>query len=212
MKPRKVKNILSLQNSVILFFLIITFLSILMPYFKLDLLIAEKIQGINSQIFSGVMWFVSLLGNQPLMIVIVAVTSLILFLLKIRAEAIILALTTAAGSLSGSLIKVLIDRPRPTPALVRVSVFFSDKSYPSGHVLAFTIFFGFLLYLLIKRTTHRARGIIPAIVFILLIATIGISRIYLGAHWPSDVLGGYLLGIIWLLLAIRLYNSYHGQR
>lgn len=212
MKPRKNGNLLNRQNVMIILFAVVSLLSAFIPYFKLDLLISSKIQSINSPVFTNIMWFVSDIGNQPLMVAVVGVTGILLYIFKLRVEAIISILTTAGSSLSGSLIKMLVDRPRPSADHVHVSVFLSDKSYPSGHVLVFTVFFGFLLYLLFKKTKHQTGEIIPSILLILLIATIGISRIYLGVHWASDVLGGYLLGTLWLIFTIRLYNSYHGQR
>ena len=212
MMSKKPGKLFNLPNVIVLIFIAFSLFSSLTPYFKLDLLISEKIQSINSGFFSGVMWFVTSIGNQPLMVYIVSTTCLILYALRYRVESIVLVLTSAGSTLSGALIKALVDRPRPSANLVRVSVWLSDKSYPSGHVLIFTVFFGFLLYLLFKRVNRNLTVIVPMIIFILLIATIGISRIYLGAHWPSDVVGGYLLGVIWLILAIRLYNSYHGKR
>jgi len=200
------------QTIFIFIFIVISLVASFVPYFKIDLIISEKIQNINSSLFMNVMWFVTSLGNQPYMIMIVGIISLILFISKKKMEAIIGSLTAVGSALSGSLIKVLVDRPRPEAGLINVSVWLSDKSYPSNHVLVFTSFFGFVLYLLLFKSKHNFRGVILSIIFILLISTIGISRIYLGAHWASDVLGGYLLGILWLLIAIKIYNSYHGKR
>jgi len=202
------KKILPLLIIFITFSTIVSFV----PFFKLDLLISDKIQAINLPVFTNIMWLISFIGNGPMMFFVVGVTSLFLYIFKFRAEAIVCSLSTAGGALSGSLIKMLVDRPRPGANHVHVSVWLSDKSYPSGHVLAFTVFFGFLLYLLFKKTKYINGEIIPAILLILLIAAIGLSRIYLGVHWASDVLGGYLLGVLWLMLAIKLYNSYHGKR
>ena len=212
MKPRENRNLLNRLNVIIILFIIVSLFSALIPYFKLDLLISNKIQSINSPVFTNVMWFVSSIGNRPLMVAIVGVTGILLYLFKLRTEAVISTLATAGSSLSGSLIKMLVDRPRPGADHVHVSVWLSDKSYPSGHVLVFTAFFGFLFYLLFKKSKRKTGEIIPAILLILLITTIGISRIYLGVHWASDVLGGYLLGALWLMFTIRLYNSYHGKR
>lgn len=212
MKSLKQSKLFSPQNIFLFLFLVVSLLSALFPHFKLDLLITEKIQSINSSLFQNMMWFVSTVGNQPIMLFIVVFTSSLLYLFKYRTEAVISSLAAAGSALSGSLLKILIDRPRPTGDLVNVSVWLSDKSYPSNHVLVFTVYFGFLLYLLFYQAKHRIRGLLPSIFLILLIATIGFSRIYLGAHWASDVLGGYLLGTLWLILAIKLYNSYHGKR
>jgi membrane-associated phospholipid phosphatase len=199
-------------NIVIFLFLVVSIFAAFIPYFKIDLLITDSLQRINSGVFQNVMWFVSNLGNQPTMFFIVAITSLLLFIFKLRIEAIVLSLSAAGSALSGSILKLLIDRPRPTSSLVRVSVWLSDKSFPSNHVLVFTVFFGFLLYLLFFKAKRNVRDSLVSIILFLLISSIGVSRIYLGAHWASDVLGGYLLGIVWLIFTIRLYNSYHGQR
>jgi membrane-associated phospholipid phosphatase len=194
-------------------FLFLASLAYFIPYFKWDVFIAKDFQSFNSQIFNQIMWLVTDIGNQPLMVFIVITVSLLLFISGLRREAIISSLSTAVAVLTGSLIKILVDRPRPTTSMIHVSVWLSDKSFPSDHVLAFTVFFGFLLYLIFKKSKLNFLNIILTIVFILLIATIGISRIYLGAHWPSDVLGGYLLGLVWLLITIKFYNSsHHGQR
>ena len=193
-------------------FLFLASLAYFVPYFKWDVFLAKDFQGLNSQIFNQVMWLVSDIGNQPIMVLLVITTSLLLFFTGLRREAVISSLSTAAAVLTGSLIKILVDRPRPTANMIRISVWLSDKSFPSDHVLAFTVFFGFLLYVVIKKTKLSFLNIFLTLVFSLLIATIGISRVYLGAHWPSDVLGGYLLGIVWLYFTIRFYNSSHGQR
>lgn len=212
MKRTTKKSLLTRQNFVIAFFAIVTLLALFVPYLTIDLLITEKFQSINSLLFAKIMWFVSSIGNQPIMVGMVGLTSLALYLFKLRIESVLCLLSSAGSALSGSLIKMIIDRPRPSANLVNVSVWLSDKSYPSNHVLVFTVFFGFLLFLLLNNPKRNIKRIIASIVFILCIATIGISRIYLGAHWATDVLGGYLLGILWLIFTIRLYNSYNGQR
>jgi membrane-associated phospholipid phosphatase len=212
MKSPKSRLILNRQTVVILLLTVVSLLSAFSPYFRLDLQISKQIQSINSQIFTNIMWFVSAIGNQPIMVLIVGITSFLLFLFKKRTEAVFCSLASAGSALSGSFLKIIVDRPRPSADLVHVSVWLSDKSFPSNHVLVFTVLFGFLLYLLFKNTKHRLGNVLPAILLIILISTVGISRIYLGAHWASDVLGGYLLGSLWLILTIRLYNSYNGKR
>ena len=193
-------------------FLFLAGLSYFVPYFKLDVAISHAVQNLNSQLFSRIMWLVTDIGNQPLMVIVVATSSFLLLFTGLRREAAISSISTAMAVLSGSLIKLIVDRPRPTADIVRVSVWLSDKSFPSGHTLVFTVFFGFLLYLIFKKSKFSPLNIILALVFLSLIVTVGLSRIYLGAHWPSDVLGGYLLGLVWLFITIKFYNSRHGQR
>lgn len=193
-------------------FLLLCVVAYLKPLLGIDLAFTHTIQSINIEIFDSLMWLVTNIGNQPLMVFIVITVSFGLFLSGMRREAVISSLAVALGALSGSLVKMIIDRPRPTADLVSVSVWLSDKSFPSNHVLVFTVFFGFLLYLLFKKKYKGTVTVLISLLFILLIFSIGISRIYLGAHWATDVLGGYLLGVVWLLVTIKFYNSSHGKR
>lgn len=205
-------NLLNRQNIFITLFIVLCIFAIIYPYSKIDILISERIQGINSTIFQNLMWFLSQIGNQPYMIFLVGIISTILLILKYRIEAVVSSLSAATSALTGSLVKMIVDRPRPESELVQVSVWLSDKSFPSNHVLVFTVYFGLLFYFILKNTKNNLKLSILSICLLLLIASIGISRIYLGAHWASDVLGGYLLGTLWLMLAIKIYNSYHGKR
>jgi len=205
------KNLLRLRV-LIGVFIIVSVLVYLNPTLTLDFSISHLVQDINQNFFSKIMWLVTLIGNKPLMIYIIGITGSIMYIFGLHKEAVISTLITAVGALSGSLIKILVNRARPQPELVKVSVWLSDKSYPSNHVLVFTVFFGFLLYLLLKKAKRNIIQMTLSLVLILFLLTIGISRIYLGAHWATDVAGGYILGLSWLVVAIRLYNFHNGQR
>lgn len=212
MKKDKNKSIRFFEYILFYCFLLVSLLSVFIPYFKLDLVISKNIQDIQSLIFKNLMWTISSIGNQPYMVILVGITSVLLYISKQKVESVFCLLSSTTGALVGTIFKILIDRPRPTSELVRVSVWLSDKSYPSNHVLVFTIFFGFIFYLLFKKTKHKLSEIIIILSLFLLLLSIGLSRIYLGVHWASDVLGGYLLGTMWLIFTIRLYNSYNGKR
>ncbi len=104
------------------------------------------------------------------------------------------------GSFLGLGIKLIVDRPRPSADLVNVISELKDYSFPSGHVLYFTTFVGFLLFLsytLLKNSWWRTTLLI---ILGSMVALIGLSRIYEGQHWASDVLAAYLLGSVWLTL------------
>jgi undecaprenyl-diphosphatase len=90
--------------------------------------------------------------------------------------------------------------------LVHVVQQLNDPSFPSGHVLLYTAFFGFLLflaYMLLKPSFSRT---FLLVILGSLVALVGLSRIYLGNHWASDVTGAYLLGSLWLALSVAIYR------
>lgn len=109
-----------------------------------------------------------------------------------------------AGALAGAagleyVLKHLVDRTRPI--VVPYLAPHSGLSFPSGHATASLAFFGMLAILL----AHRSRSLAKAPIYIasgLLVGLVGFSRIYLGVHWPTDVLGGYLLGGAWLAFLV----------
>ena len=128
----------------------------------------------------------------------------LLFLAGLKVEAIKTALLTASAATVGSFVKSLVNRPRPGSDLVIIQEALVSKSFPSLHVLTFAVFFGYMLYLALYKVQTQWLKIFIAVPSTVLILTIGISRIYLGAHWASDVVGGYLLGAIFLVIAINL--------
>ena len=110
-------------------------------------------------------------------------------------------------SILNDLFKFAVDRPRPSLEQVQIIGINHGNGYPSGHTFFATLFLGFLAYLLFTHLQNRVWRIVSLILLISLILLVGSSRIYLGAHWPSDVLGGYLLGGLFLTLLIWSYKS-----
>jgi len=175
-------------------------------YFAWDVSIARTIQSVSVPVFNVLMNTVSLLGNSWVPTLLVAGCGLALIKSSLRLEGMMIMSGVGAGWLVNQLLKLLIGRPRPTDALVNVAGIFHFESFPSGHVVFFVEFFGFVVFLahvLLKRGPLRHGSmIVPG----LLIALVGMSRVYLGAHWPSDVVGAYLAGGIWLMLMIEVYR------
>jgi undecaprenyl-diphosphatase len=118
-------------------------------------------------------------------------------------------LSVAGGEAVNRIIKLIIGRPRPTANLVEIMQVERSQSFPSGHVTFYLCYFGFLFFL---AFAHLPRGSFARRAALTLCALpvllIGFSRVYLGAHWPSDVLGAYLFGGLWLGLSLHIYRKW----
>lgn len=128
----------------------------------------------------------------------------IFWALRFRLEALFLLLSSSSTILNW-LVKRLIKRPRPTSELVTVARVINEPSFPSGHVMHYMNWFGLLSYFLATNwRSGRLRNTLIAICTSLILL-VGPSRIYLGAHWPSDVMAGYIYGGLWFGGMMTLY-------
>jgi undecaprenyl-diphosphatase len=105
------------------------------------------------------------------------------------------------GWLLSRAFKLLFARERPD-LFNRGITYTRGASYPSGHALTAVVIFTMLAYIIWQRTTSRAAHLLVILGWLGLILLVGWSRIYLGVHYPSDVAGGYLLGLLWALFCI----------
>ncbi len=122
-----------------------------------------------------------------------------LWLLGHRAAAILLAGGLIALPLLQGGLKELVDRPRPDELLVVVRAGFSSESFPAGHVMSPTYLYGFLLYAAWRLRSPLALRVVAVGWSALILAAAGPANVWLGVHWPSDVVGGYLWGLVLLL-------------
>lgn len=186
-------------------FLLLTAFVLFFPKSVIDLEFSEEVQEHSSHLLDATMKAISWFGYMPNSPVVVVLTAFLFFVFKHKREALFILLTLLSGFVS-TIVKVLVNRPRPEAALFRVVEKTSQQSFPSGHVLFYVIFFGFLVLLMYRLTAiPKYLRTLIAIFSLLLIFTIPFSRIYLGAHWFSDVLGGFLLGINCLCVLSFLY-------
>jgi undecaprenyl-diphosphatase len=175
-------------------------------YFEWDLHLARSIQSITLPGFKLLMAGVSELGNGWKAFAVVIAAGVALIAARFRTEGIVCMAGVGAGSLISRLLKAVSGRPRPLSTLVAVTGQFNHESFPSGHVVFFIEFFGFLFflsYVLIRRGRLRR---VSLLLTGFLISVIGVSRVYQGAHWPSDIVGAYLAGGLWLMLMIEVYR------
>lgn len=114
-----------------------------------------------------------------------------------------LALVMILALSSDLILKKIINRTRPDiEHLVKIDT----ASYPSGHAMISMAFYGFLIYLIYKFKINKTLKIFLIAFCAFLILNIGISRIYLGVHFPSDIAGGWIAGFIWVIFCIMIFN------
>ncbi len=134
--------------------------------------------------------------------------ALLLWLRGYRLEALVFAAALIALPLLQIGIKEIVDRPRPTTELVELRATFSSPSFPSGHVMSATYFYGFLLYLAISLPLPSLARAALAAVATTVLALTGPANVWLGVHWPSDTLGGYAWGALLLLPVVVACQRY----
>jgi undecaprenyl-diphosphatase len=186
-------------------FVVLAVLAHFRPYFAIDLTITRALQSHHNRLLGEVMLALTWLGFLPQVAILGAAVIAGLYLAGLRREAAATAFA-ALGMVLAMAIKLVVHRPRPSSNLVHVLNQLSSASFPSGHVMAATTFCGFLLFL--TYTSLKPSLVRTALLslFGLLIALMGPSRIYLGQHWFSDVMGAYVLGSLWLAITIKLYR------
>jgi membrane-associated phospholipid phosphatase len=158
------------------------------------------LHGYANPSLDAVMLTITRLANASVVVVIVAVTLGILWWHNHRSEAKIFAIACLGALILNSGMKLFFAKPRPHifPSLISETSF----SFPSGHALGGFVMYGFLAYLLSSHFPKFSKLIYTLAVFA--IAAIGLSRIYIGVHWPTDIIAGYGVGYIWLMLCITM--------
>lgn len=174
-------------------------------YFWID----EKVVGLFSHVPRSVIPFfiqVTEMGDKK-GIGVAAILALAWLLLKKRnyLGAAALALSVAIGNEVSKLLKDFFERPRPD---LEHLVLVKSYSFPSGHAMVGMIVYFMIAYLLLEEAKTKAGKITIAIITAILLILIGASRIILQVHYPSDVLGGYTLGYLWVVIWILLYNYF----
>lgn len=169
-----------------------------------DSAITTWLSGIELPFVDSLMQVVSGLGDTlPSIITVIAVIILLLFVRR-RLEAVFIAVLPGMAALLTWLIKVMVGRPRPGCEFIDNG----GLSFPSGHVSHIVVLLGFLYYLLPGLVKQRVIVTALQAVMVILMLLMIASRVYLGEHWPSDVVGGLILGGLILVPAIVLYKHY----
>lgn len=173
----------------------------------LDVGISKAIQATPLPILLPLMHMISLPGNWPYFLGLYGGMLGLLIRLKHIRAALFITLTATVFPLF-TLLKWIIASNRPSPNDVTVYLKINDYGFPSGHVFFYTVFFGFILYMIRQTKLHSLAARTLESLCIVLITLIGMSRIYLGVHWFTDVIGGYIFGFIVLTFIIAGYEKH----
>jgi membrane-associated phospholipid phosphatase len=183
--------------SILSFALIVYSLSEKGTLSQLDLKINAYVVGAPNPGLTGFLEVITAFGSIYVVALVAAIVGVILFTRKNWWRLLALFLAVVVGQATLNILKFAFQKPRP-----KTELFVFASSFPSGHVFSATVIYGFYIYLTFRFSNNAAVKWIVAALLSLLILLIGISRVYLGVHWPSDVLAGYATGFAWLLFCI----------
>ena len=156
----------------------------------------------SQPLLAGFMWLTALGANPTAVAVCVTMTGL-LWVARLPGLILPLWIAIAGGQATSWGLKYLVGRARP--AFLEV-VSASSPSFPSGHSMSSMVVYGFLAFVLTSQGPRGRLAIAAPAMLALLILSIGFSRVFLSLHYVSDVLGGFLVGGFWLMIAIMLSN------
>ena len=138
---------------------------------------------------------ITALGTGLVVMAIVAVAALFLYLTEHRYSSFLLLLATGGGIILNSILKLSYDRPRPQVFEWVTNV--SSSSFPSGHAMSAAIVYSTVAYLAARLQKQRWARVLTMFISFLVIILICASRLYLGVHYPSDVIAGVIIGLAW---------------
>ena len=142
-------------------------------------------------------------------IILIGLAFMLFIFIKNKKIGVSIISNLAIITLLNQLLKRIVQRPRPTEFRI---VEESGYSFPSGHSMVSMAFYGYLIYLIYKYVKNKYLKWISIILLSILICFIGISRIYLGVHYTSDVLGGFFISISYLIIYISAVNKFFIER
>ena len=170
---------------------------------SLDMSWIERIQGAVSEGKTSFFAKVTELGNMKLVIVLTIIIAIVLFFKRKYAEGLWFGGTILfCAAIGGKILKKAFDRDRPEFLQL---VEKTTESFPSGHSTATTIFYGFIGLVLVLASVQIWKKFVVGFITLAWILFILVTRIYLGVHFPTDVIGGFLYGIAAVLLSLGVY-------
>lgn len=189
--------------TLLVLFIINSLLVVNNKYSVIDKNVHDFVIKFSSETMTKIMKVFTFLGSTPFIIGLCILIFIILMLLKKKDYAFKCAGILVISTLLNNIVKVIIRRPRPEYITVIENTF----SYPSGHTMASVTLYGFLIYYLFKTKISKSYKILFSILLGIIPFVVAISRIYLGAHYFSDVFGAILLSLALLTSIDLLYDK-----
>ena len=177
---------------------------------KFDQYVISYIQGFESPTLTSIMNFFTYVGSFPIVFGIFIIVAFILyFVLKHRSELLLFGTVVIGTPIINQVLKQFFHRVRPDlHRLIEIGGF----SFPSGHAMNALAVYGILSFLLWRHIPSRLWRTTLIIISTIIILMIGTSRIYLGVHYPSDIIGGYFASGFWLTISIYFFRRYKEKR
>ena len=203
---KNISNFLKSKKTIILIislllFIILTYITFNNKINTIDQKVIDYILNIREDNLTNTMMIITNISSAYALIVI---SILLLAIIKNKKIPISISKNLIIVFIISQLFKIIIKRPRPINInLVEASGF----SYPSGHSMVSMAYFGLIAYLIYKNLNNKLAKIILIISLLITIILIGFSRIYLGVHYLSDVIAGFLLAIAYLIVYIKIDNK-----
>jgi membrane-associated phospholipid phosphatase len=176
-----------------------------LPYFPFDVTISHDVQAYHPGWLETATAALSWTGFPPQSDVLFGVIVVTLVVLGHRWAAATEAVAAIGSGGLYLLLEQFVGQPRPSADLVQVAGPIQLSGFPSGHLATFAAVFGFLAFLGYRGLSPSAARWLPIGLVVVLLTLMSFARVYAGQHWASDVLGGCLLGVLWLAVTIRIY-------
>ena len=208
MKEKIKEFILKNSKWIILFICLIGFLALAEDVFNKEIMngdiIGYKVVStfLISDFATPIAKFVTNFGGAIFLIIL---TIVLFILIKNKKIGVSIFLNLALITILNQLLKRILQRPRPTEYRIIEE---TGYSFPSGHSMVSMAFYGYLIYLIYKYVKNKYVKWISIVLLSILICSIGVSRIYLGVHYTSDVLGGFFISISYLIIYISAVNKF----
>jgi len=165
-----------------------------------DQAVMQAVHADDTPALTGLAFTLTFIGSPSALIPLVTIAAIVLWKVRLRHDAVLLVVAIGGAALIDTVLKLHFRRIRPTVpwALVTEHSF----SFPSGHSVGAVVLYGTITYLIWNHLHDFAQRTAVIASALLLIAGIGLSRVYIGVHYPTDVAAGYLVGLLWLLTLI----------